>query len=323
MNTEFQNENKKSLITNPLIVTLIAMLCCALWGSATPFIQTGYELLLSPEKDVPSIMLFAGIRFTMAGILTVIIYSLARRRVLIPQKKESLGYIGVLATFQTVLQYVFFYIGLANTSGVKGTIMSGCSVFFAILISALIFRQEKLSVKTAIACIIGFAGVIIVNLNGLDFSMNFFGDCFVLISAASAGTASVFTKRFAKHEDPVVLSGYQFMLGGIVMIIIGLCFGGKIDLGSLPGIGVLVYLAFLSAIAYSLWGILLKYNSVSKVTIFNFMTPVFGVILTMIMRPSQNKVSPLNLIITLVLVCTGIFILNYRKPEKPEEPKNK
>jgi len=265
MNTELQTTEKKNLLTNPIIVTLAAMLCCALWGSATPFIQTGYELLLSPEKDVPSIMLFAGIRFTMAGILTVIIYSLARRRILVPKKKESFGYIGVLALFQTVLQYVFFYIGLANTSGVKGTIMSGCSVFFAILISALIFRQEKLSVKTAVACIIGFAGVIIVNLNGLDFSMNFLGDGFVLFSAASAGTASVFTKRFAKHEDPVTLSGYQFILGGIVMIVIGLCFGGAINLGSLAGVGVLVYLAFLSAIAYSLWGILLKYNPVSKV----------------------------------------------------------
>ena len=316
MNKELQIDKKKSFITNPLIVTLIAMLCCALWGSATPFIQTGYDLLLSPEKDVPSIMLFAGIRFTMAGMLTIIIYSIARRRVLVPQKKESFKYVGVLALFQTVLQYVFFYIGLANTSGVKGTIMSGCSVFFAILISALVFRQEKLSIKTAVACIIGFAGVIIVNLNGLDFSMNFFGDVFVLISAASAGTASVFTKRFAKHEDPVVLSGYQFILGGIVMITIGASFGGKIDLSNPAGLGVLVYLAFLSAIAYSLWGILLKYNPVSKVTIFNFMTPVFGVILTMIMRPDKNKVSILNLIVTLILVCTGIFILNYKKPEK-------
>ena len=316
MTPELQIDKKKNLLTNPIFVTLAAVFCCALWGSATPAIKTGYELLLSPERDVPSIMLFAGLRFTMAGILTIIIYSIARGKVLYPKKKESAAYIGVLALFQTVLQYIFFYIGLANTSGQKGTIMSGCSVFFAILISALIFRQEKLSVKIAVACVIGFAGVIIVNLNGLDFSMNFFGDVFVLISAASAGTASVFTKRFAKHEDPVTLSGYQFILGGIVMITIGLSFGGKIDLGSLAGVGVLVYLAFLSAIAYSLWGILLKYNPVSKVTIFNFMTPVFGVILTMIMRPDKNKVSPLNLIITLILVCTGIFILNYKKPEK-------
>ena len=316
MNKELQIDKKKSFITNPLIVTLIAMLCCALWGSATPFIQTGYDLLLSPEKDVPSIMLFAGIRFTMAGILTVIIYSIARRKVLVPQKKESVGYIGVLALFQTVLQYVFFYIGLANTSGVKGTIMSGCSVFFAILISALLFRQEKLSIKTAVACILGFAGVVIVNLNGLDFNMNFLGDGFVLISAASSGASSVFTKRFAKREDPVTLSGYQFMLGGVVMIIIGLCFGGKINLGSAAGLGVLVYLAFLSAIAYSLWGILLKYNPVSSVTIFSFMTPVFGVILTKIMIPEGNNVSIINLIATLILVCTGIFILNYKKPEK-------
>ena len=315
MTPEIQVDKKKNLLTNPIFVTLAAVFCCALWGSATPAIKTGYELLLSPERDVPSIMLFAGLRFTMAGILTVIIYSIARRKVLYPQKKESAAYIGILALFQTVLQYIFFYIGLANTSGQKGTIMSGCSVFFAILISVFIFRQENLTPKKIIACLLGFAGIVVVNLKGLEFNMNF-GDVSVLISAASAGTSSVFTKKFAKHEDPVVLSGYQFILGGIVMILIGLCFGGKVDLSNLAGVGVLVYLAFLSAIAYSLWGILLKYTPVSSVTIFNFMTPVFGVLLSELFLKNDEKLSIVNLIITMLLVCGGIFILNFKLPEK-------
>ena len=62
-------------------MTLAALLCCALWGSATPFIKTGYELLM-PEKNVSSTILFAGIRFTLAGIMTVLIYSIARRKLL-------------------------------------------------------------------------------------------------------------------------------------------------------------------------------------------------------------------------------------------------
>ncbi|MBQ9117209.1 MAG: DMT family transporter [Clostridia bacterium] len=297
------------------MVTLLALICCALWGSATPFIKKGYEYLL-PENNVPSIMLFAGIRFLLAGIITVIIYSVARRKLLYP-RKENLPKVAVLSAFQTILQYIFFYIGLANTSGVKGTIASGCNVFFAILISSLIFRQEKLSIKKIVACILGFAGIIIVNLNGLTFNMNFLGDGFVLISAMSSGASSVFTKIYSKHEDPVVLSGYQFILGGFVMIIIGLAFGGVISPSRAAGIGVLIYLAFLSAIAYSLWGILLKHNPVSSVTIFSFMTPVFGVLLSKLMLTESSNVSIVNLLITLALVCTGIFILNYRKPEKP------
>ena len=161
---------------------------------------------------------------------------------------------------------------------------------------------------------LGFAGIVVVNLSGLELTMNFTGDCFVLFSAMSAAFSSVLIKRFSKNEDPVTISGYQFILGGIVMIIIGLAFGGKIAVNDLRSLAVLLYLALLSALAYSLWGILLKYNSVSKVTIYNFMTPVFGVLLSkLILTNEASRVDPINLIVTLVLICTGIIMLNYKK----------
>lgn len=318
MNNSSQDRSSSStsLFQNPIFVVIAAVFCCALWGSATPFIKIGYQLML-PEKDVPSTMLFAGIRFTLAGIFTVIIYSIARRKLLYP-KKAALSKVAILSCFQTILQYIFFYIGLANTSGVKGTIASGCSVFFALLFSCLIFKMEKLTPKAIVACILGFAGIVIVNLNGLTFDMNFTGDCFVLFSAMSSAVSSILIKKFSKYEDPVILSGYQFIMGGIVMIVIGLIFGGSIRMTEFKAFGVLIYLALLSAVAYSLWGVLLKYNPVSRVSIFNFMTPVFGVILSSLMLSENSNVSPVNLVITLLLVCSGIFMLNYAPKPKDQ-----
>ena len=314
--------NKKldtaKLFTLPLFIVLGAMLCCALWGSATPFIKTGYKVMFENGKpDVYSTILFAGIRFALAGFITIALYSIARRKVLFP-KRENFGRVAIIAAFQTVIQYFFFYIGLANTSGAKGTIISGSSSFFAIFISSLIFKQEKLTVKKVVACIVGFAGIIAVNLQGLDFNMNFTGDAFVLFSSISLAFSSVLIKIFSKDEDPVVISGYQFMLGGAVMIIVGLIAGGKIDYVTPTGIAILVYLSFLSAIAYALWGMLLKYNPVSKVTIFSFMTPVFGVLLTKLMLPEESTVKLVNLLISLVLVCAGVFMLNYTRQKKLE-----
>ena len=304
------------VFTSPLFIILGAMLCCALWGSATPFIKMGYKVMFEGAKpNVPSTILFAGIRFAAAGFITIAIYSIARKKILYP-KKENYGKVAIIAAFQTCIQYFFFYIGLANTSGAKGTIISGSSSFFAIFISSLIFKQEKLTVKKVVACIVGFAGIIAVNLNGLDFSMNFTGDAFVLFSAMSLAFSSVLIKIFSKSEDPVVISGYQFMLGGAVMIIVGLIAGGKIDHFTLGGAAILIYLSFLSAIAYALWGMLLKFNPVSKVTIFSFMTPVFGVLLTKLMLPEESTVKLVNLLISLVLVCLGVFMLNYVKPQK-------
>jgi len=303
---------KKTIYTNTFFVTVMALLCCALWGSATPFIKLGYEFCLT-EKNVSSTILFAGIRFAFAGVLTVIIYSIAGRKFLIP-KKENLGRVLKVSAFQTVIQYILFYVGLANTTGVKGTVASGSNSFFVILISSLIFKLEKLTFKKVFACILGFAGIILVNIKGLDFNMNFTGDGFVLLSAVSYAVSSVIMKKYSQYENPVVLSGYQFIAGGLFMIIVGLIFGGTVSVVTLKGFGVLVYLALLSAIAYSVWGILLKYNPVSKVTIFGFMIPVFGVLLSNIMLSENSGVSVVNLLITLLLICSGIIILNYKKP---------
>ncbi len=303
--------NKNKMLSNPFIVAALALFCTALWGSATPFIKIGYELIL-PEKNVASTILFAGVRFFFAGILTVIIFSIANKRFLYP-KPQNLLKIAEVGAFQTVLQYIFFYVGLSNTSGVKGTILSGTSAFFSLLIAGLIFKQEKLTLKKIIGCIFGFVGIIFVNLNGLDFTMNFTGDCFVIFSAIALGFSSVLMKKFSKDENPVVISGYQFIMGGAVMIAVGLIFGGNIVVSGAKAILVLTYLSFLSAAAYAIWGLLLKNNPVSKVTIYTFMTPVMGVILSNIMLDEQSGVSVINLIITLLLVCTGIIILNYKK----------
>ena len=300
-------ENRKSkLLTNPFIIAVVALFCCALWGSATPFIKTGYALML-PEKDVPGTILFAGLRFFLAGILTVAVYCIARRKLLFP-KRENLGRIAVLSSFQTVIQYLFFYIGLANTTGVKGTVLSASNAFFCLLVASLIFRTEKLTLKKIIACILGFAGIVIINLDGLDLNMNFTGDCFCFFSSVSYAFSSVMIKLFSKDEDPVVISGYQFIIGGIFMIAAGLIFGGAIAVSSVTGLLVLLYLSCLSAVAYALWGILLKHNPVSKVSIFSFTTPVFGVILSSLMLTEAS-----NLLITLTLVSVGIIILNYNK----------
>ena len=304
---------KNNFFTSPIVVVLAALLCCALWGSATPAIKiTSAELI--PEPGVSSTILFAGTRFTMAGIITVLIYSIARRKFLYP-KLSNMPRVLAVGAFQTVIQYIFFYVGLTLTTGVKGTIASGTSAFFSVIVASLIFRQEKLIPKKIIACLLGFAGIILININGIEFTMNW-GDIFVIFSAISLAFSSVLIKKFSKFEDPVVISGYQFIIGGAFLVVLGLLLGGKMSFASTKGTILLVYLAFLSAIAYALWGILLKYNPVSKVTVFSFTTPIFGTILSLIFLPESANVDPVFLVFTLLLVSGGIFLLNYQKQNK-------
>lgn len=293
-----------------IVVWLGALLCCALWGSAFPCIKIGYRLFDIASGDVAAQILFAGCRFTLAGVLALAIGSALNREWLVP-KCRSYGRIAKLALLQTVAQYIFFYVGLANTTGVKASIIEGVNVFIAILVASLLFHQEKLSAAKILGCVIGFAGVVLVNSSGggLDLGFHFTGEGFIFLSTIAYAFSSVFLKRYSKEDNPVLLSGWQFVFGGLVMIVCGLLAGGRLSEWSVAGVLMLLYMAVISAVAYSLWGILLKYNPVSKVAVFGFMNPVFGVILSAILLHEGDSIGVMCLV-SLALVCAGIYIVN-------------
>lgn len=305
------------LLTNGWMVCLIAVISCALWGTAFPGIKIGYKLFEISSGDSQAQILFAGCRFFLAGILTVLFGSIASKKLLKP-KKSSWKMILKLCLFQTVLQYLFFYMGLAHASAVKSSIIEGASAFITILIACLLFRQERLTVQKVVGCVLGFAGVILVNLSGADWSvsMSFNGEGFILLSVVAAAVSSVLVKGYSRQENPVTLSGYQFICGGFFMAVCGFLSGGRISQASGQGIAVLLYLAFLSAVAYSLWSILLKYNSVSRVAVWSFTNPLFGVIFSMLLLDGEKQTFGLRTVAALCLVCLGIFVVN-----RASEPK--
>ena len=307
-----EKENQENFLQKGWAVCLLALVCCALWGSAFPSIKIGYQLFEIASEDTAAQILFAGCRFFGAGILTILLGSILSRKLLLP-KRSGAGKILMLALVQTVLQYLFFYVGLAHTTGVKGSIITGLNTFFSILLACLLFRQEKLTAKKLIGCLLGFAGVVLVNLNGsgIDLSVSFLGEGFMVCSAAASALSSVLIRRFSQDENPVVLSGYQFMLGGAGMILCGLAMGGRFEMVTAGGIGMLTYLAFLSAVAYSLWSILMKYNPVSRVTIYGCMNPVFGVLLSALLLGETDSLN-LTCVAALLLVCVGIYTVNQR-----------
>ena len=109
------------------------------------------------------------------------------------------------------------------------------------------------------------------------FQVSLLGEGFVLFSQLSYALSGILVKRFSGRFDVVMLSGWQFVLGGIIMILVGLLTGGQIQPPTESwGWLLMLYMGMISAVAYSLWGILLKYNPVSRVAIFTFLTPLFG-----------------------------------------------
>ena len=160
---------QKNFLSNPVVVLFGALICCALWGSAFPCIKIGYKMMHIASSDTASQILYAGCRFTLAGILAVFLGSLTQRQFLLPTK-ASLPHILELSLLQTILQYLFFYIGLAHTTGVKASIIEAVSTFVAIFVAGFLFHQEKVTARKMLGCLVGFAGVVLVNVagNGMD-----------------------------------------------------------------------------------------------------------------------------------------------------------
>lgn len=56
-------------------------------GSESPVIKTGYKLMQVDSVDTASQIVFAGIRFTLTGILVLIFVSIREKKVMIPDRK--------------------------------------------------------------------------------------------------------------------------------------------------------------------------------------------------------------------------------------------
>jgi len=296
------------------LIFLGAFVCCFLWGSAFPGIKIGYSLWGISGDDTWQIIRFAGIRFFLAGALVIAFASLMRRRLLLPEKNE-LGKIAFLSLFQTIGQYILFYLGLAHTTGVNSAVVDSLTSFFAIIVASLFMKMERLTPRKIAGCVLGFAGVLLINLSAEGFSFRPLGDGMVALSALCYGISSSLIKKYSANHDTVLFSGYQFMMGGVAMTIVGqagTALSGEPSAAvtaPLGAAGILLYLALVSSVAYTLWGILLKTSDVSKISIFGFMNPVIGVILSALLLGEAGELG-LKHAGALLLICAGIIAVN-------------
>ena len=298
----------KEVLKKPLVVGILALVACALWGSAFPGIKIGYKWL--QIEDTGSRILFAGYRFFLAGMITFIVGSILEKKIL-RLDKTAVPYVMGIGMLQTTLQYVFFYIGMANITGVKGSVINSANAFVSIITAHFLLKNEKMSWQKGMGCLIGFVGVIVINYvpgEVLGTGFSFWGEGMIVLCTMIYGISSVLMKMISRYGSAMAITSYQLQFGGVLLIVIGWLSGGKIHHFTMKSLLLLAYLAVLSAVAFSIWTSLLKYNPVSRVTIFGFSIPVFGVILSAIFL-NEQVISWKNLV-ALAFVSGGIIIVN-------------
>jgi len=297
---------KTHILSKRHIMIAVALFVCFLWGSAYPSIVSSYILLNINTADVPQVMLFAGIRFLIAATLIFIYAFLTKRSMKINIKGFFL--IAILGLLQTFGQYIFFFLGLRFVHPANGSIVSSLGIFMTVLIAHFFYKTDRLTTKKVCGFAIGIVGIIILN-GGATSNFTFFGEGFLFLAALFGAIAGVYTKKLTTTLSPYVITGYQLLIGSILLIIVGSTLATDIEFTFTSlSTSILIYLGFVSAAGFTLWSSLLKHNKVSRVSIYRFLIPVFSVLLSFIFL--QVSFDVVNVLIALAFVASGIVLIN-------------
>lgn len=306
----------KKFFTKQHYIAMIAVFCSVLWGSAFPVLKVSYEEIGLRADDLHGKVVFAGMRFFLAAILLFVVIHWILRIPLGIKRKIFLELLG-LGILQTTLQYFFFYNGLANTSGMKGSVLGSISTFFVVLFAHFIYADDKIDSRKIIGLIAGFAGIIIASLgkDGQDtfsLSFSFMGEGFMILSGIASAWGAILSKRLAKDTHPFLVTAWQMLLGSLVMLLFGINSVPLQIAAFTPKAWILfIYSAFLSATAFALFNTLLKYNKAGEVTIYRFIIPVSGSLLSAMFIPGETFT--VQLFLGLLLVAAGIVAINISK----------
>lgn len=288
-----------------------AILCNILFGTAFPMIKIGYELF-SVTDDIFMKMLFAGIRFTIAGLL-LLLFGTVKNKAVPKFPVNKLPLVILVAAVYTSLQYTFFYTGLSNTSGASGSVINSSSVFMAVILAHFIYKDDKLTLLKFLGAIAGFGGVLFAVLSKESFasSISFMGEGLMMIAAFSSVIGSVLSKYATKTIESSTMASYNLLFGGVMLTLIGVIFTKDAFSISIQGILVLLYLSFVSAFGYTVQSKLFKEYSISKVSVYNFVIPVSGAFFSGIFL--QENILRWEYLLALLLVSIGIVAVNYKK----------
>ncbi len=298
------------MFQNKWSVMGIAIFCSVLWGSAFPVLKISNQELQLPANEPIAQIVFAGIRFLLAGVMILCLVFITNRKLLFVKRKQFFILI-LLGFIQTTVQYFFFYNGLEKVSGMQGAILSSSGTFLTVLLAHFYYKNDQMDVKKAIGLIAGFAGIILVNWGEeISFSFQWTGEGFMIMSGLTSAIATIMAKELARDIHPFTLTGWQLSVGAILLLLIGLPQYQDYMITFTPfGLALLLYAALLSAVAFALWYSILKYNKAGEISIYKFLTPVSGAVLSAMFIPGESF-NP-YIIIALTLVAAGIFVVNY------------
>ena len=279
------------------------------WGST-------YQAIRIMVETMPP-LLGAGVRFTVAGAVVVVV--LAARRGLAavrPSRAQLLSalFVGLLLPGANAVVTV----AEQEVPSSIAALLIGSVPLWVILLRAA--SGDRVSRRSVAAVLVGFAGVALLVRPGEQS-----GDATVVGLLACVGAAvmwasgSFASPRLSLPGDPLLSTGWQMLLGGGVIVLAGLAAGEAGDVEpsafSTRSLLALAYLiVFGSWVAYTAYAWLLQNAPLSKVATYAYVNPVVAIVLGWLVL--DELVTGVMLVGAAVIVASVALVVRVESPRR-------
>ena len=281
------------------------------WGSTFLAIRVGV-------REVPPFLL-AAMRFLVAGL---VLYGwMIARGERSPTRRQWTS-ASLLAILIFVLDYgLLFWAEQRVPSGIAAVMMATIPVFMAL--SEIIFlRTQRLTVRLALALLIGIAGVAVLMSPWLSLSgapIDPVGAVALIIASMSWSVASALTRKLPLPPSKVMSSGAQMLAGGVFLALTAASLGEFRNFHpSTVSRGAWLSLLYLivagSIIAFTAYVWLIHHESPTKVGTYAYVNPVVAVLLGYLLG---GEALALRTILGTAFVLISVVVITMTPAKKP------
>lgn len=288
---------------------VVALIPLALWGSLYPLIKIGYDAFGIDGASIPDILMFAGYRFTVCGVIVCIIGYIKKEKLETPAKKSVFNIIH-MGMWAIVLHYAFTYIGLSLTDSSKTALLKQLGVLLYVCFAFLFIKEEKISMLKMVGALLGFAGVMAINTGGGSVSFSV-GDILIILASLCTVVSSVMTRKYVQGSSPFWVTGISQLAGGLILLIAAFVMGGTVLNFTWKSTLVFAYMCTASIIAYVLWNYILRTNNLSKLFIIKFAEPLFACLFGAVLL--GEDIFKVQYLAAFVLISAGILLGNRKE----------
>ncbi len=293
-------------------IILITFLVMGLWGALFPFVKLGYIEFQLDTSNPANLLLFAGIRFTISGLVISSFCLFRDNNIRSMNTKSYLG-IFIVAVFAVVFHYACTYIGLANVDSSVTALLKQSGALIFVCFSFLFFKEDKFSIQKLFAALLSVLSILVVNMNALKFEFSIWT---LLIIGASVCTvvSNVVCKKMLGNVSSLTTTGFSQFAGGIILLLTGILSGGRITTCTPRALLVFTYIIVTTVISYSLWYSVVKRYDLSKLFIIKMAEPLFAALVSLAL-PLGAEIT-WNHLIAFALVFGAVLVSNMKINKK-------